>query len=164
MKNSREEIIIPKKKLNKGLDGDIVAVRVYTKKNIKEGEVINVIERKKREYVGILERKNDYGFVLCQKGNMYTDLFIEPNEIKSYKEGEKVVAIIKNWEENKDSPNGKIVKSLGNPGESDTEVHAILHQYGLPYEFPNQVEEEANRIFRKIKEKEIKKEKTLEEF
>ena len=159
MKDSREEIIIPKKKLNKGLDGDIVAVRVYTKKNIKEGEVINVIERKKREYVGILERKNDYGFVLCQKGNMYTDLFIEPNEIKSYKEGEKVVAIIKNWEEYKDSPNGKIVKSLGNPGESDTEVHAILHQYGLPYEFPNQVEEEANRIFRKIKEKEIKKRK-----
>ena len=95
---------------------------------------------------------------------MYTDLFIEPNEIKSYKEGEKVVAIIKNWEEYKDSPNGKIVKSLGNPGESDTEVHAILHQYGLPYEFPNQVEEEANRIFRKIKEKEIKKEKTIEEF
>ena len=159
MKNSREEIIIPKKKLNKGLDGDIVAVRVYTKKNIKEGEVINVIERKKREYVGILERKNDYGFVLCQKGNMYTDLFIEPNEIKSYKEGEKVVAIIKNWEEYKDSPNGKIVKSLGNPGESDTEVHAILHQYGLPYEFPNQVEEEANRIFGEIKEKEIKKRK-----
>ena len=159
MKDSREEIIIPKKKLNKGLDGDIVAVRVYTKKNIKEGEVINVIERKKREYVGILERKNDYGFVLCQKGNMYTDLFIEPNEIKNYKEGEKVVAIIKNWEEYKDSPNGKIVKSLGNPGESDTEVHAILHQYGLPYEFPNQVEEEANRIFRKIKEKEIKKRK-----
>lgn len=159
MKDSGEEIIIPKKKLNKGLDGDIVAVRVYTKKNIKEGEVINVIKRNKREYVGILERKNDYGFVLCQKGNMYTDLFIEPNEIKSYKEGEKVVAIIKNWEENKDSPNGKIVKSLGNPGESDTEVHAILHQYGLPYEFPNQVEEEANRIFRKIKEKEIKKRK-----
>ena len=159
MKDSREEIIIPKKKLNKGLDGDIVTVRVYTKKNIKEGEVINVIERKKREYVGILERKNDYGFVLCQKGNMYTDLFIEPNEIKSYKEGEKVVAIIKNWEENKDSPNGKIIKSLGNPGESDTEVHSILHQYGLPYEFPNQVEEEANRIFRKIKEKEIKKRK-----
>ena len=159
MKDSREEIIIPKKKLNKGLDGDIVTVRVYTKKNIKEGEVINVIERKKREYVGILERKNDYGFVLCQKGNMYTDLFIEPNEIKSYKEGEKVVAIIKNWEEYKDSPNGKIVKSLGNPGESDTEVHAILHQYGLPYEFPNQVEEEANRIFGEIKEKEIKKRK-----
>lgn len=159
MKDSREEIIIPKKKLNKGLDGDIVTVRVYTKKNIKEGEVINVIERKKREYVGILERKNDYGFVLCQKGNMYTDLFIEPNEIKSYKEGEKVVAIIKNWDEYKDSPNGKIVKSLGNPGESDTEVHAILHQYGLPYEFPNQVEEEANRIFRKVKEKEIKKRK-----
>lgn len=163
MKDSREEIIIPKKKLNKGLDGDIVTVRVYTKKNIKEGEVINVIERKKREYVGILERKNDYGFVLCQKGNMYTDLFIEPNEIKSYKEGEKVVAIIKNWDEYKDSPNGKIVKSLGNPGESDTEVHAILHQYGLPYEFPNQVEEEANRIFRKIKEKEIKKRKDFRE-
>lgn len=163
MKDSREEIIIPKKKLNKGLDGDIVTVRVYTKKNIKEGEVINVIERKKREYVGILERKNDYGFVLCQKGNMYTDLFIEPNEIKSYKEGEKVVAIIKNWDEYKDSPNGKIVKSLGYPGESDTEVHAILHQYGLPYEFPNQVEEEANRIFRKIKEKEIKKRKDFRE-
>tara|TARA_B100000575_G_scaffold294171_1_gene308406 strand:+ start:1307 stop:3460 length:2154 start_codon:yes stop_codon:yes gene_type:complete len=159
LKESGEEIIIPKKKLNRGLDGDIVAVRINTKKNTKEGEVIKIIERKKKEYVGVLEKKNDYGFVLCQKGNMYTDLFIQPNEIKSYNEGEKVVAIIKNWDENKDSPNGKIIKSLGIPGESDTEVHAILHQYGLPYEFPNQVEEEANRIFKKIKDKEIKKRK-----
>ena len=159
LENSGEEIIIPKKKLNRGLDGDIVSVRIYTKKNIKEGEVIQIIERKKREYVGILERKEDYGFVLCQKGNMYTDIFIQPSEIKNYKEGEKVVAVIKNWEEKKESPNGKIIKSLGKPGESDTEIHAILHQYALPYEFPNQVEEEANRILKKIKEKEVKKRK-----
>ena len=159
LKNSGKEIIIPKKKLNRGLDGDIVSVRIYTKKNIKEGEVIQIIERKKREYVGILERKEDYGFVLCQKGNMYTDIFIQPSEIKNYKEGEKVVAVIKNWEEKKESPNGKIIKSLGKPGESDTEIHAILHQYGLPYEFPNQVEEEANRILKKIKENEVKKRK-----
>lgn len=156
---AEEEIIIPKKKLNKGLDGDLVAVSIHLKKKNKAGYVEKIIKRKEREYVGILERKDDYGFVLCKKGKMYTDLFIEPNEIKNYKVGEKVVAVLKNWEENKESPNGRIIKSLGKAGESNTEIHAILHQYGLPYEFPHTVEEEANRLSKNVEKKEDKKRK-----
>ena len=73
---------------------------------------------------------------------MYTDIFIEPEEIKNHKNGQKVVVIIKEWFKDRDAPNGKIIKSIGLPGETETEIHSILHEYGLPYVFPKEVEKE----------------------
>ena len=88
---------------------------------------------------------------------MYTDLFIERNELKDYKDGEKVVAVFKEWEEKRDSPSATIIKSLGLPGEKETEIHAILHDYGLPYEFPKEIEDAADKINKDLDTKEIKK-------
>ena len=77
--------------------------------------------------------QKDFGFVLCRSGRMYTDLFIEREELKNYKDGEKVVAVLKDWQEKRESPSGRIIKSLGQPGEKETEIHAILHEYGLNF-------------------------------
>ena len=88
---------------------------------------------------------------------MYTDIFIEPDEIKNYKDGEKVVVIIKDWFEGRDAPNGKIIKSIGQLGETETEMHAILHEYGLPYAFPKGVNQEAERLNKEIDKNELKR-------
>ena len=88
---------------------------------------------------------------------MYTDIFIEPDEIKNYKNGEKVVVIVKEWIEGREAPNGKIIKSIGLPGETDTEIHAILHEYGLPYVFPKGVDDEAEQLKKEIDKKELKR-------
>ena len=154
-----DEIIIPKKYLNKALHGDIVDVSIIKKENKEEAHVEFIKKRNNKEYVGVFDRQKDFGFVLCRNGRMYTDLFIERNEIKNFKNGEKVVAVFKNWEDNRDSPSGTIIKSLGKPGESETEIHAILHDYGLPYEFPKEIEQAADQIKSKIDSKEIQKRK-----
>jgi ribonuclease R/exosome complex exonuclease DIS3/RRP44 len=153
------EIVVPKKFLNKALHQDTVEVSLHRKNKNLEAHVEFVIERNTNEYVGVLERHNDYGFVLCRNGRMYTDLFIEKGELKEFKDGEKVVAVFKDWEEKRDSPSGRILKSLGVPGNSQTEIHAILHTYGLPYEFPKEVEDLASQINTELDPKEIKKRK-----
>jgi len=155
----KEDIIIPKKYINKALDGDLVEISIHKKKKNLEAHVESIILRSEKEYVGILERKKDFTFVNCKNSRTYTDFFIEKKEVKNYKDGEKVVVKFKSWHDNQDSPNGKIMKSLGAPGETDTEIHAILHDYGLPYEFPNAVVEEASYISTKIDKREIKKRK-----
>jgi len=157
LETHEEELLVPKKYLNKGLDGDYVSVSVHRKQDSYIAHVEEIIERNKKEYVGVLERQKEFGFVLCRKGSMYTDLFIQPSELSNFKDGEKVVAVFKNWEEGRDAPNGKIIKSLGTPGTSETEIHAILHEYGLPYEFPKEVEQSAETLNRAIDPLEIKK-------
>ena len=157
LETHEEELLVPKKYLNKGLDGDLVSVSVHRKEEAYVAHVEEIIERNKKEYVGVLERQKEYGFVLCRKGSMYTDFFIQPRELSDFKDGEKVVAVFKNWEEGRDAPNGKIIKSLGTPGTSETEIHAILHEYGLPYEFPKDVEQSAETLNRAIDPSEIKR-------
>ena len=155
MTEIKEELLIPNVKLNRALDGDLINISI-TEKN-KKVRVIKVLERNKKEYVGELVLKSDYGFVLTKRGVMYTDIFIEPDEIKNYKNGDKVVVIVKEWIEGREAPNGKIIKSIGLPGETDTEIHAILHEYGLPYVFPKGVEDEAEQLKKEIDKKELKR-------
>ena len=155
LSEKKEELLIPKGKLNRALDGDLISFSINEKN--KKLRVTKVLDRNKKEYVGELVLKYDYGFVLTKRGVMYTDIFIEPDEIKNYKNGEKVVVVIKDWFEGRDTPNGKIIKSIGQPGKTETEIHAILHEYGLPYVFPKGVDEEAKRLNKEIDEKELKR-------
>ena len=154
-----EELIIPKKHLNKALHGDTVEVSIHKRKNFFEAHVEFIIERSKKEYVGVLERLKEFGFINCRSSTTYTDFFIEKEELKEFKDGEKVVINFKSWENINDAPHGKIIKSLGTPGETETEIHAILHDYGLPYEFPKSIVNEANKIPVEIEKKEIEKRK-----
>lgn len=157
LKEKEEEFLIPKKFLNRGLDGDLVTVSVHKREKTNHAHVEEIIKRKTNEYVGVFERNKDFGFVLCTRGTMYTDIFIQANELKNFRTGEKVVAIVKSWDQGKEAPNGKIIKSLGTEGETDTEVLSILHEYGLPYKFPHLVEKAAKSITYKIDQEENEK-------
>ena len=158
-----EELVVPKKHLNKALDGDLVELSVHKKKNKFEAHVEVIIRRAKKEYVGVLEKKNDYAFVNIRNKSIYTDFFIEREDINDYRDGEKVVVVFKSWAEKKNAPHGKIIKSFGKAGESETEIHAILHDYGLPYEFPTSVVNEASRSSVEIEKEEIEKRKDFRE-
>ena len=154
---TKEEILIPKKDLNKALHGDRVEVALSKTKKGTEGSVECILERSKKEYVGILEIQKDFGFVSCRNSTLYTDFFIEKKELKDFKNGDKVVVVFKDWKTLDDCPTGSIIKSLGLPGTADTEIHAILHEYGLPYSFPETIEEEANALPTTIEIEEVKK-------
>ncbi|AXT61884.1 ribonuclease R [Aquimarina sp. AD10] len=163
VKDLDDDIFIPSNNLNKGLHGDEVEVYVYRRKRRgkSEGEVTRIITRKREEFVGVIEIQKNYAFVNMQDPKMYTDVFVPKNKIGDAENGDKVLVKLEDWPEKADSPFGKIVSVLGKPGEHDTEIHSILAQYGLPYEFPAEVEEYANTLDTSIQESEIKKRRDM---
>jgi ribonuclease R len=92
---------------------------------------------------------------------MKTDIFIPINKTMKAEDGDKVLVTMEEWPEKSDSPNGKVLKVLGKAGEHNTEIHAILADYGLPYEFPKEVEDYANNIDLNIKPEEIAKRRDM---
>ncbi len=161
-----DDVFVPYNKINRAFDGDVVEVVLTPKRtsNKLEGEVLKIIERKKNNFVGIFELHKTFGFVKPTDHKMYTDIFIPKDNIGAAKNGEKVIVEVTSWERDADSPTGKVVNVLGPPGEHDTEIHAILAEYGLPYNFPKEVEHFANSIDTTIKEEEVLKRRDMRDI
>ena len=158
-----DDIFIPSINLNKGLHQDTVKVYTYNKRGSKklEADVVEVIERAKTEFVGVLQLNKNFGFVIPDNNKMYADIFISQNKINGAEDGDKVVATITDWPSNSKNPFGKITKVLGKPGDHNTEIHSILLEYGLPYEFEKEVEEEAENLPIEITKEEIAKRRDM---
>jgi ribonuclease R len=152
-----EDVFIPTNNLNRALDGDRVQVYVYNRRKGKrpEGEVVEVIERKKTEFVGVIDIQKNFAFVSTANAKMYTDIFVPKDKIGDAQQGDVVVVKIEDWPKKADSPFGSVIQVLGKPGEHDTEIHAILAEYGLPYEFPPEVEAYAEKLDTKIHPEEV---------
>ncbi|QIH38973.1 ribonuclease R [Flavobacterium sp. Sr18] len=158
-----EDVFIPTNNLNHALDKDIVKVYVYNRRKGKrpEGEVIEVLERHKTDFVGIIDIQANFAFVSTANPKMYTDIFIPKDKIGEAEQGDVVLVHIEDWPARADSPFGSVIKVLGKPGEHDTEIHAILAEYGLPSEFPIEVETFAQKIDTSIEESEIAKRRDM---
>lgn len=160
-----DDVFIASNNINKALNGDEVEFYVYKRRSRgkKEGEIINIIKRAKSEYVGVIQihEKKNFAFVVCDSNKMYKDIFVPINKINKAEDGDKVLVSLEDWPEKSDSPNGKVLKVLGKPGEHNTEIHAILAEYGLPMEFPHEVEEYANNLDTSITEEEISKRRDM---
>ena len=158
-----EDVFIPTNNLNHALDGDTVKVYVYNRRRGKraEGEVIEVIERKKTDFVGVIDIQKNFAFVSTANPKMYTDIFISKDKLGDAENGDVVLVHIEDWPTRADSPFGAVIKVLGKPGEHNTEIHAILAEYGLPAEFPLEVEVFAQKIDTSIHESEIKKRRDI---
>ncbi|MCW9038573.1 RNB domain-containing ribonuclease, partial [Altibacter sp.] len=158
-----EDILVKNKNLNKALQGDTVEVYVFKRRKggKTEGEVTKILERKRTEFVGTIQVMENFAFVEVTDYKMYTDIFIPKANIGNAKNGEKVLVAMEDWPEKADSPYGKVLKVLGMPGEHNTEIHSILAQYGLPYDFPPEVEAYANKLDTKIHQEEIDKRRDM---
>ncbi len=158
-----EDVFIASNNINKSLHGDEVEFYVYKrrKKGKFEGEITKVIKRSKSEYVGVIQVHKNYSFVVVDGGKMYKDIFVPNNKKNKAEDGDKVLVSLESWEENEDSPLGAVLKVLGKPGEHNTEIHSILAEYGLPYEFPPLVEEFADRLDTSITNEEIAKRRDM---
>src|SRR6478609_465405 len=157
------DIFIPTQNLNHALDGDTVKVYVYQRRSGKkpEGEVVEIIQRKKTDFVGVIDIQKNFAFVSTANPKMYTDIFIPKDKLGDAQNGDVVLVHIEDWPKRADSPFGYVVKVLGKPGEHDTEIHAILAEYGLPSEFPIEVETFAQKIDTSIEETEIAKRRDM---
>ena len=158
-----DDVFISPRDLNTAFNGDEVEIYIYNRKRNKksEGEVTKILNRKRTEFVGVLDMQKDFGFVVIGDPKMYTDIFVQKNKMGEAKGGDKVVVELEEWPEKADSPFGKIIQVLGTPGEHHTEIHSILAQYGLPHEFPKEIEDFANQIDTSIQPEEIKKRRDM---
>ena len=156
------DVLIEQRNLNKGLHGDVVSVVVGAKnsRNKYEGKVVEVVKRNKEVFVGVFQKQKEYAFVNTRNERMYTDFFIEKEEMKDYEEGEKVAVEIKKWDKAKGSPEGRIVRSFGF-GEDALDAYSILYEYGLSTDFEKEVEDEAVKIKKEIEKEEIEKRRDM---
>jgi ribonuclease R/exosome complex exonuclease DIS3/RRP44 len=158
-----DDVFVPFNKLNKAFHKDIVEVYVYPRRKSKklEGEVTKIVERYKSSFVGVVEIQKTFAFVRISDFRMYTDFFVSKENINNAQDGDKVIVEFIEWPDQRDSPFGKITNVLGKPGEHNTEIHSILAEYGLPYEFPAEVEQFANTLDTAIKTEEIAKRRDM---
>lgn len=153
-----DDVFIAGPNLNKALNGDKVRVYLHAKRKRKqpEGEVIEIIERSKTNIVGVISMSKNFAFLVPAGRNNF-DIFIPKEKLNGAKDGQKAVAKITDWPAKAKNPFGEIIDVLGDVGENDTEMHAILAEFDLPYKFPSRVESAANKIPTEITSEEIEK-------
>lgn len=157
--NDSNDIFIQKDNLNTALHGDLVKVQLLSVKNNDRptGEIVEIIKRDKTKFVGTIQVNANYGFLVADDRRMYTDIFIGKNDLGKAKDGEKVIVEITHWMPHDENPSGKVIDILGKPGEHNTEMNAIVAEFGFSNKFPENVEKEANKFSDKIDNEEIKK-------
>lgn len=154
-----DDIFIASNNTGHALHGDIVKVFMFPmRKNHKnEGQIIEIIERKKTTFVGRLELEKNFGFVIADNKNMPYDLFIPKEHIGKAKNGQKVLVKLLDWPEHANNPFGEIIEVLGEPGDNNVEMKSILAEYGFPLSFSDSVERDAHKISMTIPSSEINK-------
>jgi len=152
-----EEVFIVEKNMNKAIVGDIVRVQLFARRKdrLHEGEVLEVLRRMQNTFVGKLRVSQDYAFLTVDNKYLSNDIFIPKDKLKEGKTGDKAVVKIVDWKEWDRNPVGEVIDILGSSGNNNTEMNAILAEFGLPYTYPEAVEASAEKISDKISKEEI---------
>lgn len=143
-----QSILVCERNSLHALDGDRVRVTMLARRpgHTREAEVTEIIRRAKDTFVGRLEVERGYGFLITEDRALATDIFIPRDKLGGGRSGDKAVVKITEWPERAKSPTGKVIDILGRQGDNNAEMHAILAEYGLPYRYPKNVEQAAERI------------------
>lgn len=160
-----QDVFIPFHKINRAFHKDQVQVYIYPQRSGKklEGEVVSVLKRFKTSFVGVVDLQEKYAFIRPSDHRVYKDFFVRLDDLMDAQDKEKVVIEFIEWSEHMGSPTAKVTQVLGTPGAHQTEMHAILATYGLPYSFPLEVEAYAQQIDTRILPKEIAKRRDMRE-
>ena len=152
-----DPILITEQYSGHALDGDKVKIKLRSKRkgSEPEGEVIEILENNQRTVVGKLQVTKGFAFLITEDKTLSNDIFIPKEKLKKGKNGDKVVARITEWPENAKNPLGEVLDILGESGNNDVEMNAILAEYGLPYVYPENVEKTANKISEEITKEDI---------
>lgn len=158
------DVRISSKRMKNALHGDTVELKVYrSSRNRLEGEVVSVLERSRTEFVGRLDKqkKSGFGFVILDGRKMHFDFFVAPEHLNKARNNDKVIVELLDWESGSPNPNGKITRVLGKSGENEAEIHAIMAEYGLPFDFEERLLKKAEEIPDGVTPEEIKKRRDM---
>lgn len=157
-KDCEEDIYVAANNTNRALNNDRVKVFLFPRRKGRklEGQIVEILERGNKQFVGKLEVSSKFAFLVPDNTSMTVDLFIPLNELNGAKNGEKAIGEITDWPEHSKNPFGKITQVLGKPGNNDVEMNSILASYDFPLSFPKKVEKDADKIQLEIPAKEKK--------
>lgn len=143
-----EPVFIAERNSGHAMNNDKVRIVCYahSPNKIPEGEVLEILERADENIVGTLEVTPNYAFLLTENKNLANDIFIPKKDLKGGKSGDKAIVKIVEWPDKAKNPIGKVIDILGKSGDNNTEMHAILAEFGLPYKYPKNVEDAAEKI------------------
>jgi ribonuclease R len=157
--NKRGDIFIAARNIGTAFDGDLVEVELFAKqkgKNI-EGQIVNVVERKRKEYVGIIKKSKSFFFISPDDAKLHRDIYINESKLNGAVSGDKVVVGKVVWDSSMLNPEGEVIEVLGKAGTHDTDIISIAREFDLKYKFPSSVLAEAENISTEIPKDEIKK-------
>jgi ribonuclease R len=140
------------------MNGDRVQVQILARRKGREpeAEVIAILERSKSTFIGVLEVFNHHAYLIVDSKILANDIYISKDKLHGGKTGQKAIVRILHWPERAKNPSGEVIEILGEAGQNDTEMHAILAEYGLPYKYPAKVEKAARKIPTEITKEDIK--------
>ncbi len=143
-----EPVLVAERNSLHAMGGDKVKVTLLARRkhHVREAQVVEILERNDKSFVGKLEVRKDFAFLLTEDRTLANDIFIPKKALKGGKSGDKAVVKITEWPEHAKNPIGKVVDILGQSGDNTTEMNSILAEYGLPYAYPKSVEDEAEKI------------------
>ena len=143
-----EPVLVAERNSLHAMGGDKVKVTLLARRkhHVREAQVVEILERNDKSFVGKLEVRKDFAFLLTEDRTLANDIFIPKKALKGGKSGDKAVVKITEWPEHAKNPIGKVVDILGQSGDNTTGMHSILAEYGLPYAYPKSVEDEAEKI------------------
>ncbi len=144
----REDVQISPINTHHALHGDTVKVLMFPRRKMHkpEGQVVEILQRARRRFVGIIQKQDRFAFMVSDNKTMVVDIFIPLNDLGGAQDGDKVLVEMTDWPERMNNPVGKVIKCLGRPGDNNVEMQSILAEYDFPLEFPEDVEREAAAI------------------
>lgn len=153
-----EPVLIAERNSAHAMNNDKVRIAFYAKRKNREaeGEVIEVLERSQNTVVGVLQISANYAFLVTESKTLANDIFIPQDKLKGGKNGDKAIVQINEWPDKAKNPIGEVIDVLGKAGDNNAEMHAILAEFGLPYVYPEEVEQAAELIPAEITEADIK--------
>lgn len=154
-----EPIFIADRRLRQAMNKDRVKVFLYARRSgtTPEGEVVEILERAQDTFVGILQVARNFAFLKVNNRILTNDIFIPSDKLKGGKDGQRAVVKMTEWNPGDANPKGEVIDVLGDVGENNAEMHAILAEFGLPYVYPKEVEVAADIISEDITPEEIAK-------
>ncbi|MDB0011743.1 ribonuclease R, partial [Crocinitomicaceae bacterium] len=158
IEGEENDVFIAANNTQQALNGDKVKIQILNQSKRKaEGQVLEVIERERTQFVGTIQLHDKFAFLLPDNVKMNTDIYIPKEKLKGAKDGEKALVKITVWPKSAGNPYGEVVEVLGKTGSNDTEMISILCNNGIDYKFPNEVISEAEYVGMDLDPEEVSK-------
>ncbi|MCB0476613.1 MAG: ribonuclease R [Crocinitomicaceae bacterium] len=161
--NGGNDVFIGKNNLNKAFPGDLVQIKIFKEGRRPEGKILEIVERAKSQYIGVIDVTANFGFVRPDNPKINVDFYVPKSKLNGAEQGEKVVVAITDWPNDSKNPYAEIIEIIGAPGSNEVEMKSLLLENDIPIEFPKKVLEESESIAAKLDPKEVLKRRDFRE-